>query len=142
MLQVMTNVAGIAHVVLRVSDWRQSARWYQEVLGFERVKAEGFTVFRHGAAPFAILLRPTEASLPPSASTDDQHIDHLALSVDSPRALELWQAALHESGVDVGIDRQPGIGASITLHDPDGLEIELFAAAAGSAMEVAQRSDD
>jgi hypothetical protein len=41
-------------------------------------------------------------------------------------------------GIDVEIDHQPR-SASITLHDPDGVEIELFTPSEGSILEVEQR---
>lgn len=131
----MTEMVGIAHVVLRVSDWRRSAHWYEDVLGFERLRGNGFTVFRHSGAPFALLFRPTDDDLPPSSSPE-QHIDHIALHVASVDVLERWRDKLTEGGVPVEIDHQPGLGSSITLHDPDGLEIELFAPASGSLLEV------
>lgn len=38
----MTELSGVAHIVLRVKDWKRAARWYEQVLGFERRQADGF----------------------------------------------------------------------------------------------------
>ena len=37
----ITEIAGIHHLGLTVSDVERSARWYEEVLGFERIGALG-----------------------------------------------------------------------------------------------------
>lgn len=131
----MTELAGIAHVVLRVSDWRKSAAWYEEVLGCRRERADGFSVFRHPGSPFGILLRPTDEALVPT-SEPTQRIDHLALHVPTIEGLEAWRVALRERGIEAEVDHVANIGSSITLHDPDGLEIELFTPGAGSPLEV------
>jgi catechol 2,3-dioxygenase-like lactoylglutathione lyase family enzyme len=131
----VTELAGIAHVVLRVQDWKRSARWYQDVLGFERRVGTGFSCFVHDSASFAILLRPSDEATEPSSSPT-QRLDHLALHVPSVAALEDWKTTLAARGVDCEIEHQPTLGASITLHDPDGVEIELFTPESGSVLEV------
>jgi catechol 2,3-dioxygenase-like lactoylglutathione lyase family enzyme len=134
----MTELAGIAHVVLRVQDWKRTARWYQDVLGFERRAGTGFSCFVHPSASFAILLRPSDEATEPS-SAPTQRLDHLALHVPSVAALEEWKNALAANGVDCEIEHQPTLGASITLFDPDGVEIELFTPESGSVLEVGPR---
>jgi glyoxylase I family protein len=129
------EVVGIAHLVVRVTDWKRSAEWYQRVLGFERRKSTGFSVFKHPAADFGILLLPTDEALPAS-STPTQRLDHLALHVGSMQSLEAWEGRLLREGHPTAIEQQPGIGASLTLHDPDGLEVELFVPAPSSVMDV------
>jgi glyoxylase I family protein len=131
----VTELLGIAHVVLRVQDWKRSARWYQDVLGFERRSGPGFSCFVHGSANFALLLRPSDAATEPS-SAPDQRLDHLALHVPSIAALEEWQRALAARSIEAVIEHQPTIGSSITLLDPDGIEIELFTPDPGSVLEV------
>jgi catechol 2,3-dioxygenase-like lactoylglutathione lyase family enzyme len=130
----MTELAGVAHLVLRVEDWKRAARWYQDVLGFERRQGEGFVCFSHPNADFLLLFRPTGSPLEPT-STPTQRIDHLALLVPSPASLEAWRSRLAGAGIDVEIEEQ-AVGASITLFDPDGLEVELFCPASGSPLAV------
>jgi catechol 2,3-dioxygenase-like lactoylglutathione lyase family enzyme len=134
---IVAEITGIAHVVLRVEDWKRAARWYQDVLGFERRAGDGFSCFVHPDSGFALLLRPCEEATEPSSSPR-QRLDHIALRVSSIAALEDWQRALASKGIDAEIDHQPTIGASITLHDPDGVEIELFTPSEGSILEVEQ----
>ncbi len=50
-----------AHVVLRVSNWRASAAWYEGVLGFEREKYDTFSSGRRLGATRQ-LTRPTTSA--------------------------------------------------------------------------------
>jgi len=120
-------------MVLRVSDWRRSARWYQDTLGFERRKGEGFTGFSHPGASFVLLFRPTEEEQSPS-SVATQRLEHIALHVPSDAALVAWQDELAAKGIETEIDHS-SVGYSITLHDPDGLEVELFSPAMGGVLD-------
>jgi catechol-2,3-dioxygenase len=121
-------------MVLRVSDWRTSARWYQDILGFERRQVqEGVIGFSHQGAPFILLFRPSDEARVSSA-LPTQRLDHLALHVPSVSALEAWQRDLAQKGVDAEIDHAT-VGSSITLHDPDGLEVELFAPNPGGGLD-------
>ncbi|MET0627009.1 MAG: VOC family protein [Acidimicrobiia bacterium] len=139
----MAEITGIAHMVLRVEDWKRAARWYQDVLGFERRAGDGFSCFVHPSSGFALLFRPCEQATEPSSSPR-QRLDHIAMLVPSVAALEEWQRTLASRGIDTQIEHQPSIGASITLHDPDGVEIELFVPSEGSVLEVefTDRGDD
>ena len=125
-------MSGVAHIVLRVEDWRRAAHWYEEVLGFERRQADGFVCLTHPGAGFILLLRPTGMPMDPT-STPAQRIDHLALLVPTVAALGGWRDRLGGIGIEVDIEEQP-VGASITLHDPDGLEVELFCPCEGSPL--------
>jgi hypothetical protein len=49
-------------------------------------------------------------------------------------ALEAWQQELALKGVVAEIDHGT-LGSSITLHDPDGLEVELFAPIPGGGLD-------
>ena len=130
----MPELMGVAHMVLRVSDWRRSAHWYQETLGFERRKGEGFTGFSHPGANFVLLFRPAEEEQSPS-SAPTQRLEHIALHVPSEAALVAWRDELAGKGIDTEID-DSSVGSSITLYDPDGLEVELFCPAPGGALDA------
>jgi glyoxylase I family protein len=127
-------LVGVAHMVLRVSDWRTSARWYHDVLGFERRQVqEGVIGFSHEGAPFILLFRPSDEARVSSA-LPTQRLDHLALHVPSLSALEVWQQQLAQKGIEADIDHAT-VGSSITLYDPDGLEVELFAPNPGGGLD-------
>ena len=131
----MTELAGVAHMVIRVEDRKRSKQWYQDVLGFEQRRGPRFSSFVHPSTPFALLLREVEHSIDASSETS-QRLDHIALHVPTLDALEEWRATLAERDVEVEIERQPGVGASITLYDPDGLEVELFTPETGTPLDV------
>lgn len=131
----MPELVGIAHMVLRVPDWKRTTTWYREVLGFERRRGDGFSTFAHPSGSPVLLFRPVDGELPAS-SEPTQRLDHIALHVPTAEALEAWRSDLAAKGIDTEIERAP-FGDSITLFDPDGLEVELFAPAAGSVMAVA-----
>ena len=120
----MAKLTGIAHMVLRVTDWRRSAAWYEEVLGFERRRGEGFSGYSHPDGDFVLLFKqvgdPVEAS-----SAERQRLEHIALMVPREEDLLAWQQTLQAKGIPAQIDRG-GVGDSITVYDPDGLEVELF----------------
>jgi catechol-2,3-dioxygenase len=128
------ELAGVAHLVLRVEDWKRAARWYEEVLGFERRKGDGYICFARPGADVVLLFRPVGAPVDPS-SAPSQRLDHLALFVPTIESLEAWRRHLAGVGIATEIERQ-AVGASITLHDPDGLEVELFCPAEGSPLAV------
>jgi catechol 2,3-dioxygenase-like lactoylglutathione lyase family enzyme len=128
------ELVGIAHMVLRVHDWRRTTSWYQDVLGFERRKGDGFSTFVHPSGSPVLLFRPTEEE-PPASSEPTQRLDHIALHVPDLPALEAWQVELATKGIETEIDHA-GFGSSITVFDPDGLEVELFTPATGSVMDV------
>lgn len=125
---------GIAHLVLRTGDWSRAARWYQDVLGFERRKGDGFVCFARPGTPFILLFRADGTPGAPAASPTER-LDHLALLVPTAESLEAWRRRLLGLGIEAEIERQ-AVGASITLHDPDGLEIELFCPAEDSPLSV------
>jgi catechol 2,3-dioxygenase len=129
----MPELSGVAHLVLRVSDWRRSAHWYQEVLGFERRQGDGFSGFSHPGADFVLLFRPTDEEQVPS-SVPGQRLEHLALHVPTPAALAAWREELELKGIEVKVD-DGRVGSSITLHDPDGLEVELFSPTLGGVLD-------
>ena len=120
----MTDVAGIDHIVIRVSDMERSAAWYTEVLGLEPTPGVVYPRYRHPGTSFALILVP--ATEEPSASRSTG-VDHSAIGVPSLAALDGWRDTLATRGVDVVVDHKP-FGSSINLFDPDGLEIELFVA--------------
>jgi catechol 2,3-dioxygenase-like lactoylglutathione lyase family enzyme len=126
-------------MVLRVSDWRRSADWYQNVLGFERRKGQGFSGYSHPGANFILLFRST-GEIVDASSVDSQRLEHIALYVPTEEDLVAWQKDLATKGIEADIDRV-GVGTSITLHDPDGLEVELFTPAPGGVLDVSVAAD-
>ena len=114
---------GLDHVAIGVEDVERSARFYRDVLGFERahdawdvpvVMAANGT----GVAIFDKELHPGDGDGQP-----DVRILHIAFRVDRD-GFERAQAELADQGLEPRFSDH-GISHSIYLTDPDGHQLEL-----------------
>lgn len=129
------RLSGIHHLGLTVRDIEDSEGWYAEVLGLSRAFVEphptggGHTVVmtRPGSALFLGLDFHPAADLK-RFDARRTGLDHLALRLDERSDLDAWIAHLDGLGVDHGAvheNDEPAF-ASVILHDPDSIPIELF----------------
>jgi catechol-2,3-dioxygenase len=122
-------VTGFSHIQLRVSDLGASERWYADVLGLERLVADGeggYVALRHRPSRLVVVLTLSTGLADDSAN---ERLDHLAFAVPDGLALEAWASELTARGIahDGVIDE---LGKpSLTLVDPDGTRVELVAPA-------------
>ncbi len=82
----MPELEGIDHVALAVRDVRSSAKWYQDVLGLERLYEEAWGDYPAvvGIGGAAIALFPIEGSDPkPRPGRDVLAMRHLAFRADA-----------------------------------------------------------
>ena len=132
-----TEIVGIHHLGLTVSDVERSARWYEEVLGFERIgelgdsRAERQKIFlRHpGVSARLGLVQHRSSSKRPFDETECG-LDHLAFAVSSREELEGWAIRLEHLGVPFSpiADSLSIPGAAVLVfRDPDNVQLELFA---------------
>src|SRR5215831_4709925 len=79
------QLEGIDHVAMSVRDVEQSARWYVEVLGFERLHAEMWngvpTFIGKGNTGIALFPASSDAKSQPSTRRDIRML-HLAFRAD------------------------------------------------------------
>jgi glyoxylase I family protein len=130
------EIIGIHHLGLTVSDAERSARWYQDVLGFERIGqlgdagADRQKIFlRHTGLDARLGLVEHRSSSKRPFDETESGLDHLAFAVPSYQELERWARRLEELG-----ERFSPIAASlsipgaavIVLRDPDNVQLELF----------------
>lgn len=134
-------IVGVHHLGLTVSDAERSARWYEAVLGFDRVGG-----FGDAAAPrrkvflrhpgFDIRLGLVEHHGPfgaaPSKDRFDETragLDHLAFEVPGHEELVEWAGRLRSLGIPfspiAASHSIPG-AAVIVFRDPDNIQLELF----------------
>ncbi len=122
----MPELEGIDHVALAVRDVPSSVRWYQEVLGLERLHEEAWGDYPAvvGIGGTAIALFPVQGSDPkPRPDRDVLAMRHLAFRANAENFARA-QRELTDGGVEFEF-QDHGIAHSIYFHDPDGHEIEI-----------------
>jgi catechol 2,3-dioxygenase len=125
-LWVMFELAAIDHVALAVQDMERSARWYKDVLGFERLHAEmwdGVPAFI-GTKDFALALFPAPRNAAPVRKVRD-HLGMLHLAFRAGRR-DFLAAQEHLIAHGIAFEFQDHeISHSIYFEDPDGVELEI-----------------
>jgi catechol 2,3-dioxygenase-like lactoylglutathione lyase family enzyme len=126
----MPDLAPIHHVKIPVSDVRASTQWYQRVLGLE--VAIEFTeddelrgvALEAGDGTARIALRHD-----PERAAALSGFDLVALGVPTRGDVHAW--ADHLAGIDQQhggiVTGHNGGTVLVGLHDPDGIEIRLYA---------------
>lgn len=122
----MFELQRLDHVALLVRDVERSARWYQEVLGLDRLFQDvwGSCPAVVGKGGTSLALFPVEGSRPkPPPDRDTLCVRHVAFRVDAANFLAA-QEELRRRGIDFEFqDHQ--IAHSIYLRDPDGHQLEI-----------------
>jgi catechol 2,3-dioxygenase-like lactoylglutathione lyase family enzyme len=120
------QLEGIDHVAVGVLDIEQSAKWYIEVLGFERLhegKWEGVPTFI-GKGNTGIALFPANQN---AKSTSSSHRElrmlHLAFRANRKNFLGA-QRELEKRGIKFEFQDHE-ISHSIYFRDPDGHQLEI-----------------
>src|SRR3954454_1455952 len=126
----MPDLSGVHHVKLPVSDLDRSREWYTSVLGL-RVEIEfvedgelmGLALGdAAGRLRLALRLDPVRASALSG-------FDVLALEVPEREDVDAWRDLLDDLGQAHGgvVTGHKGGSVLVGLHDPDGIEIRLYA---------------
>ena len=120
---------GLDHVVIAVSDWERSRRFYGEVLGAELVELDkGRHAYRFGAIQLNV---HGPGSDPHPVARDRVRPGNSDLCFAWPGTAEEAAAHLAAEGVEVELGPVPrsgarGLGASVYFRDPDGSLLELI----------------
>lgn len=124
------EIGGIHHVKLPVSDVARSRAWYERVLGFELViefvedgEVRGVALRHAGCSPQLALRHD------PARASALSGFDAFALLVPARDGVHAWKSALDEAGEPHGgvVTGHNGGTVLVGLHDPDGIEIRLYA---------------
>jgi catechol 2,3-dioxygenase-like lactoylglutathione lyase family enzyme len=118
------DLEGIDHVALSVRDVERAARWYIEVLGFERLYDGmwgGVPVFI-GKGTTALALFPTREKSKSSEPADIRML-HLAMRANRKNFL-CAQEELKRRGIKFEFQDHE-ISHSIYFYDPDGHALEI-----------------
>jgi catechol 2,3-dioxygenase-like lactoylglutathione lyase family enzyme len=124
------ELSGVHHVKVPVADLDRSRSWYESVLGLhvEIEFAEDGVVrglaLADSAGSISLALRHDPARAGALAG-----FDLIAIAVPTRDAVQAWRRHLDELGQPHGgvVTGHQGGSVLIGLHDPDGIEIRLYA---------------
>jgi catechol 2,3-dioxygenase-like lactoylglutathione lyase family enzyme len=123
-------LSGFHHVKLPVADLDRSRHWYTSVLGL-RVEIE----FVEEGVVRGLALSDDTGSVRLALRHDAARaaalagFDAVALAVPTREAVEVWRRRLEDLGQPHGgvVTGHRGGSVLVGLHDPDGIEIRLYA---------------
>jgi catechol 2,3-dioxygenase-like lactoylglutathione lyase family enzyme len=126
----MGVISGFHHVKLPVADVSRSRDWYGRVLGFQ-VALE----FVEDGVVMGLALRDPSGTVQLAVRHDPVRaaalsgFDPIALAVPARADVNAWRARLDDLGEPHGgiVTGHQGGSVLVGLHDPDGIEIRLFA---------------
>ena len=125
----MFELEGIDHVALAVPNIEQSAAWFIDVLGFERLYPglwNGVPVFiGKGTTALALFPRRESQASPSTPQGQAKEVDmlHLAMRADRKNFLAA-QEELKNRGITFEFQNHE-ISHSIYFRNPDGLRLEI-----------------
>ena len=136
-------ITGYGHVRLTVTDVARSRAFYERVFGFPVAYEVPEGADDATRASLAFLFGGVIYELPgggllglrPVAAQDDRFdedrvgLDHLSFAVPSLADLHDAVALLDEAGIAHGGVKDIGIASILEFRDPDGIALELIAAA-------------
>lgn len=128
----MRLTRGLNHVAVLTDDLDRFVEFYTSVFDLEVAFSETTAAFRHahlrtGADSW---LHPAEVfgnahGAPSPEMFQRGHLDHLALSADSPAAFETLRDRLSRRGATDGTTEDLGAFHALWFTDPDGMRGEL-----------------
>ena len=126
----MPDLSGFHHVKLPVADLIRSRDWYTSVLGL-RVEIEFVEdgVLRGLALADATGRVRLALRLDPARAAALAGFDPIAVEVPKREDVEAWLDRLDDLGQSHGgvVTGHKGGSVLVGLHDPDGIEIRLYA---------------
>lgn len=129
----MSLLVGVNHVAVLTGNLDRFIDFYRGVFDLDVVFSETTPAFRHAILrtgphswlhPAEVVGNPHSAALP--AMFDRGHLDHLALTAESPEAFETLRARLVACGAGDGTVEDLGAFHAVWFTDPDGMRVELI----------------
>jgi glyoxylase I family protein len=123
----------ITHVALTVRDLSVSVPWYERLVGSGPVLDEDTGPFHH--VVFAVGGTLLGLHLFPGETVADEFdprrpgLDHVAFLSPDRATLDAWRDRLTGLGIATGEVVDAHYGSGLAFKDPDGLALEIFAAA-------------
>ncbi|HET7407444.1 MAG TPA: cupin domain-containing protein [Mycobacteriales bacterium] len=119
------TLGSINHIALCVTDLARSERWYREAFDLVRIDGE----IADDGTGHVTLLSPTGGWILALAGAPAAEVQHVAVSCADREKLVRWRGTLTDRGVAPGTITDAPYGSGFVVRDPDGIELELFAAA-------------
>jgi len=128
----MPEIQGYAHVAITVSDLDRSLAFYESLLGAPpvgRIELDGLDrrLFSVGGGQILGVTAYAEGKAVPFDPTVPG-LDHIGFAVTDRDAVVAWQEHASSAGIDSHLE-DPEFGTTLMVKDPDGNQIEFFAAA-------------
>ena len=128
----MTLATGINHVAVLTADLDRFIEFYSAVFEMDVVFREHTPAFAHAILRMsssswlhpAMLAGNAHAAALPDMFTRG-HLDHLALTVPSQRALDIVRERLLARAASSGVVEDLGAMHALWFHDPDGMSCEV-----------------
>jgi catechol 2,3-dioxygenase-like lactoylglutathione lyase family enzyme len=124
----------ISHVALKTQHIEQQARFYTQMVGLGETQRDnaGRVYLRCNTNHHAVVLIPSS----------EGDLDHFALDIGNPAALETAATALTHAGISFETEEpeEPGLGPSLRLRDPDGYVVELIGGMAQASLSYGPRA--
>ena len=114
------DIAHLGHVELLTPRPDESLWYFHDILGMEKVHAEGQSVYLRGYGDYAATtLKLTEAAQP--------GVGHIGWRAVSPQALDRRVAAIEQTGLGIGWSNGDyGHGRCYQFNDPDFHSMEIY----------------
>ena len=143
----MATILGFHHVSLSVNDLGKSTEWYHQTLGFD-IDAEfdgtGFRRARLRAPGSGVTLTLTSHEQESGEAFDERRtgLDHVAFHVGGVEDVQMLKCRFEELGVDHTEVKEASSGAAtITLRDPDNIQLEVFGGSFDAGRAAGQQLD-
>lgn len=127
----MAQIRGVSHIALTVTDVKESAKWYQRLIGTDPVLNEDAGEFYHivFALPDGTLLGLHQMSGTEKSDRFNEFrvgLDHLSFKCADRAELEGWVVRLDELGISHSGIKEHRYGTDVSFRDNDNIALEFF----------------
>jgi glyoxylase I family protein len=125
----MSNITGVHHIALTVSDADASHAFYEQLLGLEEVLTIDDETVRariFGGDGFLFAVRHYKEHDKDRFTEFRVGMDHFAFGVPDRDALAFYEQRLEEMGATYTPVADSPVGPVVVFRDPDGIQGEFF----------------